>query len=246
MRIVNNDPTISCPNANWNGITTNYCNGVTSDDVVAHEWGHAYTEYTHGLIYQYQSGALNESYSDIWGETVDLINGRMDEGEGDITTKRPDGLCSSHTPALPQLKINTPSSIAKICSAGGAAFGPAGHRPRRHQRHRGRARRAEHGRGAAGPFDRDARPTPARAFTNGAAVAARSRLVDRGTCGFAIKVKNAQNAGAVAVIVGNTTGSVRAWPAPTGPSPSRGCSSRSPTATASRAPSGRSRQRDHA
>ena len=97
MKTVNNDPTIDCPNANWNGVTTNYCNGVTSDDVVAHEWGHAYTEYTHGLIYQWQSGALNESYSDIWGETVDLINGREDEDEGDITTKRPDGLCSTHT-----------------------------------------------------------------------------------------------------------------------------------------------------
>ena len=43
---VNNDPRIACPNANWNGLTTNYCDGVTSDDVVAHEWGHAYTEYT--------------------------------------------------------------------------------------------------------------------------------------------------------------------------------------------------------
>ena len=52
MNTVNNDPTIACPNANWNGTTTNYCNGVTADDVVAHEWGHAYTEFTHGLIYQ--------------------------------------------------------------------------------------------------------------------------------------------------------------------------------------------------
>ena len=61
MKTVNNDPRINCPNANWNGVTTNYCDGVTSDDVVAHEWGHAYTEYTHGLIYQWQSGALNEA-----------------------------------------------------------------------------------------------------------------------------------------------------------------------------------------
>ncbi len=69
MKTVNNDPRINCPNANWNGVTTNYCDGVTSDDVVSHEWGHAYTEYTSGLIYQYQPGALNESYSDVWGET---------------------------------------------------------------------------------------------------------------------------------------------------------------------------------
>lgn len=81
MVTVNNDPGISCPNANWNGSTANYCTGVAADDVVAHEWGHAYTEYTSGLIYQYQSGALNESYSDVWGETIDLMNNYFDAGE---------------------------------------------------------------------------------------------------------------------------------------------------------------------
>ena len=81
MITVNNDPNISCPNANWNGVTANYCTGTASDDVVAHEWGHAYTEYTSGLIYQYQSGALNESYSDVWGETIDMLNGYDDAGE---------------------------------------------------------------------------------------------------------------------------------------------------------------------
>ena len=101
MNTVNNDPRIACPNANWNGVTTNYCDGVTSDDVVAHEWGHAYTEYTHGLIYQWQSGALNESYSDIWGETARPDQRREDEGEGDINAKRPVGLCSTHSPAVP-------------------------------------------------------------------------------------------------------------------------------------------------
>lgn len=65
-----------CPNAYWNSSTTNYCPGFDADDIVAHEWGHAYTEYTHDLIYSYQQGALNESYSDIWGETVDLNNNR--------------------------------------------------------------------------------------------------------------------------------------------------------------------------
>ena len=65
-----------CPNAYWDSSTTNYCPGFDTDDIVAHEWGHAYTEHTHNLIYAYQSGALNESYSDIFGETVDLNNGR--------------------------------------------------------------------------------------------------------------------------------------------------------------------------
>ena len=44
------------------------------------------------------------------------------------------------------------------------------------------------------------------AITNGAAVAGKIAIVDRGTCGFTIKVKNAQNAGAIGVVVGNTSG----------------------------------------
>lgn len=77
MRTINNAP-INCPNASWNGFSANYCTGTAADDVVAHEWGHAYTQYTSGLIYAYQSGALNESYSDIWGETIDLLNNYED------------------------------------------------------------------------------------------------------------------------------------------------------------------------
>lgn len=65
----------SCPNASWNGTFTYYCPAFDADDVVSHEWSHAYTEYTHGLVYAYQSGALNEGYSDIFGETYDLANG---------------------------------------------------------------------------------------------------------------------------------------------------------------------------
>ena len=64
-----------CPNAYWDGTSANYCPGFDLDDVVSHEWSHGYTEYMDGLVYQYQSGALNEAYSDIYGETYDLING---------------------------------------------------------------------------------------------------------------------------------------------------------------------------
>ena len=66
----------SCPNASWNGTFISFCPGITTDDVTGHEWGHAYTEYTDGLIYAWQPGALNEAASDIFGETVDQINGR--------------------------------------------------------------------------------------------------------------------------------------------------------------------------
>jgi Zn-dependent metalloprotease len=76
-----------CPNAYWNGTSTNYCPIFDADDVVSHEWSHAYTEYTHGLIYAYQSGALNESYSDIFGETVDLLNNA--DGQGGNNNAQP-------------------------------------------------------------------------------------------------------------------------------------------------------------
>jgi Zn-dependent metalloprotease len=83
MVTINNNPLVNCPNATWNGTTANYCTNVAADDIVAHEWAHAYTEYTSGLVYAWQPGALNEAYSDIWGETVDLLNGGyFDGGEG--------------------------------------------------------------------------------------------------------------------------------------------------------------------
>ncbi len=69
----------TCPtyqNAFWNGEQMVYADGFSSaDDVVAHELTHAVTEYTANLLYYMQSGALNESYSDIFGETVDLLDG---------------------------------------------------------------------------------------------------------------------------------------------------------------------------
>lgn len=40
-------------------------------DVVAHEITHGVTQHTAGLIYSYQSGALNESYSDVLGELAE-------------------------------------------------------------------------------------------------------------------------------------------------------------------------------
>lgn len=93
MTMVANHPS-SCPNAAWTGQYTYFCAGVTSDDVVAHEWGHAYTQATHNLIYQWQPGALNEAYSDIWGELIDQLNGT---GTDLPDTPRVDGSCT--TPA---------------------------------------------------------------------------------------------------------------------------------------------------
>lgn len=53
--------------------------GFTTDDVIAHELTHAVIDYTSNLVYSGESGALNESYADIFGETIDLWNGKGDD-----------------------------------------------------------------------------------------------------------------------------------------------------------------------
>jgi len=59
-------------NAFWNGSWMTYGDGdntrfssLTSPDLVAHEMVHGITNFSADLIYNYESGALNESFSDI-------------------------------------------------------------------------------------------------------------------------------------------------------------------------------------
>ncbi len=62
-------------NAQWNGSAMNFGDGngnpLTTIDVSAHELTHGMTQYSAGLVYQNESGALNESFSDIFGNTVE-------------------------------------------------------------------------------------------------------------------------------------------------------------------------------
>ncbi len=180
------DPPVPCPNAWWDGEQTNFCPPLAVDDVVAHEWTHAYTQATHGLVGSWQVGALSESFSDIFGEIVDLLN------DQDFDASREPAACSIHGSNLrPEFMVDTPREIAGVYPAGSAEFNPPG------------------------PWsisaavevvdDGSANPTlgcePLVGFTPGAIA-----LVDRGECLFVDKVANAQGAGAVAVIVVNNDG----------------------------------------
>ena len=76
-------PPGDCPleNAFWSGDQMVYGAGYTSaDDVVAHELTHGVTQHTAGLVYWYQSGAINESMSDVLGELVDQGDGVGNDG----------------------------------------------------------------------------------------------------------------------------------------------------------------------
>lgn len=94
----------------------------------------------------------------------------------------------------PALIVTTPAAIAGTYPAQAASFGPPipdGGLP-------GDIVAAEDG---AGPSTLDG----CEAFTNAGAVAGNIALVDRGTCNFSVKAVNAQNAGAIAVLVANTS-----------------------------------------
>ncbi|WP_376777465.1 M4 family metallopeptidase [Flavobacterium covae] len=65
-------------NAYWDGTRMTYGDGsgtyfdaLTSLDVCAHEIGHAICTKTANLVYQNESGAMNEGFSDIWGACIE-------------------------------------------------------------------------------------------------------------------------------------------------------------------------------
>lgn len=63
----------NCPNAYFDSAqdTLNFCGGMASIDIVFHEATHGLTHNSADLIYQNESGTLNESFSDIFAETAE-------------------------------------------------------------------------------------------------------------------------------------------------------------------------------
>ncbi|MGG2971918.1 M4 family metallopeptidase [Geobacillus stearothermophilus] len=76
-------------NAFWNGSQMVYGDGDGQTflpfsggiDVVGHELTHAVTDYTAGLVYQNESGAINEAMSDIFGTLVEFYANRNPDWE---------------------------------------------------------------------------------------------------------------------------------------------------------------------
>lgn len=76
-------------NAFWNGSQMVYGDGDGTNfiafsggiDVVAHELTHAVTDTSSDLVYQNESGALNEAMSDIFGTLVEYYNGKNPDFE---------------------------------------------------------------------------------------------------------------------------------------------------------------------
>src|SRR5919107_4847902 len=104
----------------------------------------------------------------------------------------------------PEVRVISPASIAGAYQFGTAAFGPT----IQSSNVTAPVIDAQDAANAAGPATTDG----CTAFTNAAAVAGKIALVERGTCGFAVKARNATNAGAVGVIIYNQLANVNAAP----------------------------------
>lgn len=95
-----------CPNAFFSGYDINFCKGLIYSDVVGHEYGHGVVEFSvpGGLTYSYEPGALNESYADLFGESLENYS----EGSSDW-------LCGEdvNLPGLvgPLRSMSNPSSV---------------------------------------------------------------------------------------------------------------------------------------
>lgn len=97
------------------------------------------------------------------------------------------------------LTITAPSAIARNYDIGTASFGPTA----RTAAMSGEIVRALDAINIEGPSNSDG----CTAFTNAAAMQGKVALIDRGTCTFVTKARNAQSAGAVGVVIVDNAGS---------------------------------------
>ncbi len=195
-----NSTAVQCPNAFWNGIQAVFCAGLTIDDIVGHELTHGLVDHTARLIYQNQPGQLNESYADVFGELIDLFNGDVAFPGPPMTPAWPvhptgGGLDLPNNARTDEciggfsVDIHQPVGLAGTYIAGGATYGP----PLTEIGLTGRLVMVDP------PLACPAGVT----FTNAAQIAGNFAVVDRGDCNLVDKSANAQNAGAIGVVIVN-------------------------------------------
>ena len=84
-------------NAFWQGSAKAFFigPGFAVLDVLGHEFTHGVTQYESGLIYLNQSGAINESMSDVFGEFIDQANGEPANHKWEMGQDLPGGAIRS-------------------------------------------------------------------------------------------------------------------------------------------------------
>jgi hypothetical protein len=188
------------------GLDNNHGNNVDLVTVLTHEFAHGlgFQTFSNG-----QTGALLAGFPSIWDffltdtETSKtwsimtnaeraasaLKNGKLAWAGANVGAAVP-GVLQAGTPLV---TVSAPVSVAGGYAVGTASYGPALSSPgvtgevMPVVQQPGQAANAQ----GCDPFN----------AVNTLAVSGKIALIDRGTCGFIVKVKNAQNAGAVAVII---------------------------------------------
>lgn len=183
------------------GLDGNHGNGIDLVAVLLHEFAHGlgfqtFTSGSTGL----QSGGLptiydrflrDDSTGKLWvnmtnaERAASAINtGNLVWAGPQVTTDAPSVLGGT-----PRLRVNSPLALAGNFNIGLAQFGPS--------------------LTSAGITANVVGASPADGCTAiGGSVSGKIAFIDRGNCNFTVKVKNAQNAGALAVIIGNVASSI--------------------------------------
>jgi PA domain-containing protein len=173
--------------------------------VILHEIGHGLGfanffsettgQFVNGFPDVYSQYTLDVTTDKIWtamtvGERVaSAINVRKVSWNGINVKKAVPGVL---VPGEPSVVVLTPGTLGAL-AVGDASFGP----PLTATGITGDVVIARDAADAAGPLTTDG----CSAITNASEVAGKIALMDRGTCGFIVKVKNAQIAGAVAALI---------------------------------------------
>ena len=190
------------------GLDGNHGANVDLVTVLTHEFAHGlgFQTFTNGSTGAYLAGfpsvwddfLLDTSTSKFWSGMTNAERVASSLNEGRLVWNGPN--VATNVPIVlqqgfPALKITAPAPLAANYLVGQAAFGPALNTT-----------------GVSGEVMPGVDPAPAvgtmlgcNPFTgaNAAALVGKIAYLDRGTCTFVVKVKNAQNAGAIGVIIGN-------------------------------------------
>lgn len=188
------------------GLDGNHGTNIDLAAVVLHELGHGlgfqqFASLTTGALFLglpdvYNTQIFDNSRLKTWVQMdnserlASAVNPRRVTFRGPTVTSAVPLVLQAGTPLL---RVLSPASIAGVFDVGAASFGP----PLASPGLTGDIVVGLDPADAIGPSTTDG----CSPFTNAAAVNGRIALVDRGTCGFAVKVKNAQNAGAIGVVI---------------------------------------------
>jgi hypothetical protein len=187
------------------GLDNQHGNQIDLVEVLLHEFAHGlgfltFVDPTTGAEFEgqpdvFEKHILDDSAGLHWDAMSDadrqasaIRTGAVSWDSARVTAAAPATLT-----AMPAVTVNAPASIAGVLEAGTADFGAALTVAGVTETLVG----AEDPSDATGPSATDA----CSPLTNAAAVAGRVALVDRGTCNFTAKARNAQAAGAIGLVV---------------------------------------------